>query len=198
MEHKTKKGFNMPDRRFAWVFLSALLAIVGLVFMLFGYFSRNIFLPPLGAIMLVVGGGVLFGKRHDMGGLFGGGIPIPESTAATGGERMVLCFRDCTKAQGGYKEEMVPLKDIDPDTDIWENTKTGKKYYMQIVLRDGKIVPMKLSNRIRFSPETVKRIKDCPARELNSLQFGLLERLAPFAPVAALGVGFLLFVIVLG
>lgn len=74
----------------------------------------------------------------------------------------------------------------------------GRFYYLQ-GHKDKNYFPLLLPDTISYLPSTLARMMGClPLQELKSLKFSILENLAPFAPVVALGIAAILFIIVLG
>lgn len=83
---------------------------------------------------------------------------------------------------------------VDATANIWE--KGAKKYILQ-VHKDKKYQAVRLPDAVVYPPERLARMMGCePLRKLKSLKFKWYEQLAPFAPVVALLIGFVLFVIV--
>lgn len=60
-------------------------------------------------------------------------------------------------------------------------------------------VPAYLPDDIAFPPERLARMMGCePLKKLKSLKFSWLENLAPFAPVVAMLIAAILFIVVIG
>lgn len=90
--------------------------------------------------------------------------------------------------------ETMLKKSVCPDADIWE---IGAKKYLLQGYVDGKWVKVELPGDIAYPPERLCRMMGCePLRRLKSLKFKWYEQMAPFAPVAALLIGFLLYIVV--
>lgn len=91
--------------------------------------------------------------------------------------------------------EIMRKSDICKTARIWNIA--GKNGLLQGF--DKKHFPILLPDDISYPPERLARMMGCPPlKKLKSLRFSLLEQLAPFAPVIALAIGALLFIIVLG
>lgn len=86
-------------------------------------------------------------------------------------------------------------KSVLPEADIWE---LGTRKVVMQGYMNSKWTRVDLPVDIKYPPERLAGMMGCiPYRKLLSLKFSLLEKLAPYAPVAALGIGALLFIIVL-
>lgn len=81
------------------------------------------------------------------------------------------------------------------DADIWEY---GSKKYLLQLNDNGVWKRLDLPDVIAYPPERLARMMGCePLRKLKSLKFTWYEKVAPFAPVVAILIGALLFIIVL-
>ncbi len=105
---------------------------------------------------------------------------------------MVLCLNVYeNKIVGEYMLKNSVCK----DADIWEYN--SKKYLLQ-TNKDNQWKRIDLPEDISYPPERLSRMMGCePLRKLKSLKFTWYEKVAPFAPVVALLIGALLFIIVL-
>ena len=72
----------------------------------------------------------------------------------------------------------------------------SKKYLMQYKSKN-EWEPLCLPSIISYPTERLARMMECPLTKLKSLKFHWYEHAAPFAPVAALGIGVLMWVLVL-
>lgn len=109
------------------------------------------------------------------------------------GDDYVLCFND-------YPDKIAcePMrkKDMDKDAHPW---KIGGKVYYYQGFKKEKFAALSLPEDISYLPETLARMMGCePLKKLKSLKFSWLESLAPFAPVVALIVAAILFLILVG
>jgi len=75
----------------------------------------------------------------------------------------------------------------------------GKKMKLQMRKDKKEFAPVFLPDKISYPPERMARMMGClPLQQLKSLRFSLLEQLAPFAPVAALAIAAVLFIVIVG
>ena len=72
----------------------------------------------------------------------------------------------------------------------------NKKYLLQGRTKDT-WSPVLLPSIISYPTERLARMMECPLTKLKSLKFHWYEHAAPFAPVVALGIGALLWVVVI-
>lgn len=130
-----------------------------------------------------------------------GGLVSPVKTKQVGPVKdMVLCLNFYPRQLGGIKVENMAPGDVALDADEWDCENNRLKYKLQYWNVDqAKLVAFRLSDKVTYTPDMVARMIGCePLQKLKAIQSGWIERLAPFAPVAALGIGAILFVIVMG
>lgn len=105
----------------------------------------------------------------------------------------ILCWNvydDCIRV-----EEMLK-NSVCEDADAWQYA--SKKYAFQY-FKGSHYYAGKLPAVPNYPPEKLARMHGAPdVRKLLSLRFDWWHNLAPFAPVAALGIGALLFIMILG
>lgn len=92
--------------------------------------------------------------------------------------------------------EPMRKKDVCKGAHLW---KIGNKDHYYQGFKDNGFTALSLPKDISFLPETLARMMGCePLKKLKSLKFSWLEHLAPFAPVVALVVAGILFLIIVG
>jgi len=107
-------------------------------------------------------------------------------------EDMVLCLNIYEDKIVG---EYMLKKSVCLDADIWE---VGSKKHLVQTNKNNQWGHLDLPDDIVYPPERLARMMGCePLRKLKSLKFTWFEKAAPFAPVVALLIGALLFIIVL-
>lgn len=153
----------------------------------FGNISLGGFLFLL-AIGAIIGGIVYIKARRSGRSINLKNLKSPFKKEDSDSAECLNIYPDCIKVETMLK------KSISSDADMWQFG--TKKFYIQCYI-NGKYTGFKLPDTISYPPERLARMMGCqPLRRLKSLKFGLLEQLAPFAPVVALGIGALLFIIV--
>lgn len=80
------------------------------------------------------------------------------------------------------------------DADIWP---IGSKKPVLQGYKDGHYIKISQPDDIAYPPERLARMMGCePLRRLKSLKFKWYEQLAPFAPVVALAIAGILFMVI--
>ena len=96
-----------------------------------------------------------------------------------------------------YKNKMV-VENIENVDSLYTWDIINKPYVFQGCV-DGVYSLIKLSDDITYQPDRLARMIGCmPLKRLKSLKFSILENLAPFAPVVALLIGLILYLVVAG
>ena len=105
----------------------------------------------------------------------------------------VLCM---TISPGRIDYGQIFVSNLNNKSRLWDIS--NKKGFIQGV-KDGESIPILLPDKISYLPEKLARMIGClPLKRLKSLSYSLLENLAPFAPVIAIAIGAILFLIIVG
>lgn len=144
-------------------------------------------LAIIGAIILAI---ILFKRWRSGGSMSLKGISM-DFKRQKNDKNTVLCFNVYSdKIVGEYMLRKSVLKDADE----W---KLGSKTYLYQGYDGKNWLRIVQPDKVSYQPERLARMMGCePLRRLKSLKFKWYEHLAPFAPVAALGIAALLLIMV--
>ncbi len=94
-----------------------------------------------------------------------------------------------------YKNKMI-VENVGGVENLFTWDISNKPHVFQSCV-EGASTLIKLSDDITYQPDRLARMIGCvPLKRLKSLKFSILENLAPFAPVIALLIGLILYLIV--
>lgn len=95
-----------------------------------------------------------------------------------------------------YVLEYIDKDKVAADADSWEIG--GKECFFQNIINNVSS-RIELPTESKYPTERLARLMGCePLRKLKSLKFGILDKLAPFAPVAAIGILAILMIMLKG
>lgn len=101
------------------------------------------------------------------------------------------------RENGGIKDTWVEKSAVGDDVLTW--TVCGHKVkYRVYPVDDSGPQPVVMPRVVTIPPEKVGRIRGClPRQQLNAVGKDLWEKIAPYAPIAAIGIAGLIFIIIM-
>lgn len=195
---KPRESFSIKDTlKVAVRVVLGALVLVGLVMVWIGYPERDLLVTYLGVAFAGLAGASLIMLLTQNSGLSFGTTNVKKAATVKG--NLVRCLNIYDRRTSDSKVEYMEKEKTCPDADYWYYKNDGKWYLVQVWDKnDNKLVAFKLPTEITYRPDRYARILGCdPLRRLKSEKFGILEQIAPFAPVTAMVIGLIMMAVIL-